>query len=162
MLTNSDQKSRASCHLHPRSVDVYFKGTAKTTLKLPCSWYVLSHITSYIVLKMKFSLHHLSMNNWRSITLKQKDVCYSGTMLAEMGPSLWWPQQTIQRMLPLPLTFHWTSLSTAFSQEQNTPLLSIHFSMESSLTISYDISFWLPYPQGQAIFPKTNDKTFLL
>lgn len=43
--------------IYIQSLDVRFKKTAKT-LKLPCSWYVFFffHITSYIVLKTKFTV----------------------------------------------------------------------------------------------------------
>ena len=123
-----------------------WKNRIKDAMELicPCQNYQL-----YCVENKSPNLYHLSMNSGRSIILKQEDVCYSETMLAEMGPSSWRLQQTatVQHCPPrftdplLWLPSQWSK--TVYSRSCVDKLLT------SLLT-------------GSNYFPKTNNKTFFL
>ena len=102
---------------------VYYKGTTeepwknriKGAMELICS---CQNYQLYCVENKSPNLYHLSMNSGWSIILKQKDVCYSETILAEMGPSSWRLQQTAT-VHHCPASFHRPSPLTPLPMEPN-------------------------------------------
>lgn len=107
------------------------KWLPRTKLKFPCSWYVLAHITSYTVLKTKVTISTTcrwtigdlsSLNKVLFVTVAQ---CWQRWVPACAGFSR--PPLFSTRCHCLP---HCTGpLLIIFSQEQNTLLLYIHFSI---------------------------------